>query len=474
MAIWKTRSFSIFNFQLFSSCAQCAPYTVEDMDKYYLIGEHLGHSCSPEIHRAFGRYDYELRELAPAELEPFLRARRFAGLNVTLPYKEAVISYLDRLDEEAAAIGAVNTVVNREGVLWGYNTDFGGMKAALESLCHGWAVNGRPCGAGPIPRLSLRDRSADRSRQSVSEPLREKSILILGTGGSSKTALAVCRALGAARISRVSRSGREGALTYEALRQGEMQADLIINCTPVGMWPDLDGLPLDLSDVPNCSAVFDCVYNPLRTRLVVEARALGLPAAGGLEMLVRQAALACELFTDVPVEDEQLDSIFDSLQHERENLVLIGMPGAGKTTVGRILTQKTGRQFVDIDEEIEIRAGMTISAIFEARGEAGFRDLEAAVIRDFAGLTGGVVATGGGSVLQPENLRRLKQNGRLILLDRPLEALLPSSARPLGDTAEKLTALYAERIPIYTAAAELRIDNSGTPEEAADAVLAAL
>ncbi len=444
------------------------------MKPYYLIGEHLSHSFSAEIHRAFGRYDYELKELAPAELENFLRARGFAGLNVTIPYKEAVIPFLDHLDPVAAAIGAVNTVVNRDGVLWGYNTDFGGMRASLEALCLERAANGRPCGAEPIPRLSLRDRSADRSRQSVPEPLREKTVLILGTGGTSKTALAVCRALGASLIRRVSRTGREGALTYEALRQGEMQAGLLINCTPVGMWPDLDGLPLDPSDVPNCTAVFDCVYNPLRTQLVLEAQARGVPAVGGLEMLVRQAALACELFTGAPVKDDQVFGIIDSLRRRQESIVLIGMPGAGKTTVGRILAQKTGKEFVDIDEEIVKRTGHTIPFIFQNYGEARFRGWESAFVRELSRFGGLVIATGGGSVLREENVRLLKRYGCLFFLDRPLEALLPSPERPLGDTAEKVAALYAARCPLYAKAADLSIPVAGTPEDVAEAVLAAL
>ena len=478
---------------------------------YYLIGEHLGHSFSAEIHRTFGRYDYELRELAPAELGPFLEARDFAGLNVTIPYKEAVIPYLDRLDGEAAAIGAVNTVVNRDGLLWGYNTDFGGMKASLERLCRPGAGPAPPRGSETVPRLSLRGQSADLSRQSV---LSGKTVLILGTGGTSKTAQAVCKALGAAQIYRVSRTGREGALTYPELLQGSVCPELLINCTPVGTWPDPDGLPLDLktlqfrhSERPKglallrseesaspvlspslrgqCAhwpwqsaspvpAVFDCVYNPLRTRLILEARSRGLPAMGGLCMLVKQAALACARFTGLPVEDEQVDSICDSLRRDRENLVLIGMPGAGKTTVARILAQKTGRVFVDSDEEITKRAGKSIPAIFAEDGEAAFRELEAAIIREAALRSGCVLATGGGTVLREENLRRLRQTGRLILLDRPPEALEPSPDRPLGDTPEKVAALYAERYQIYLRAADRRVPVNGTPEDAAEAVLAAL
>ena len=460
---------------------------------YYLIGEHLGHSFSAEIHRTFGRYDYELRELAPAELGPFLEARDFAGLNVTIPYKEAVIPYLDRLDGEAAVIGAVNTVVNRDGVLWGYNTDFGGMKASLERLCRPGAGPDSPCGSEACQAAHCAPVRTP-ARQSL---LFGKTVLILGTGGTSKTAQAVCKALGAAQIYRVSRTGREGALTYPQLLQGPVCPELLINCTPVGMWPDPDGLPVELKAVlppslrgqcahwprqsaspvppaPPVPAVFDCVYNPLRSRLVLEARARGLPAMGGLYMLVKQAALACERFTGVPVEDEQVDIICNSLRQDRENLVLIGMPGAGKTTVGRILAQKTGRVFVDSDEEITKRAGKSIPAIFAEDGEAAFRELEAAIIREAALRSGCVLATGGGTVLREENLRRLRQTGRLILLNRPPEALEPSPDRPLGDTPEKVAALYAERCAIYAAAAELCIANTGSPEAAADGILAAL
>lgn len=411
------------------------------MKRCYLIGEHLGHSCSPEIHRAFGRYDYELKELAPAELEPFLRGRDFDGLNVTMPYKEAVIPLLDRLDPAAAAIDAVNTVVNRGGVLWGYNTDFGGMAAAL-------------------------------ARAGVE--VRGKHAFVLGTGGTSKTAMAVCRALGAAEIFRVSRTGKEGALLYSELPERCRDAALLINCTPAGMWPNPERCPLDPAALPRLAGVFDCVYNPLRTRLVLLARSLGLPAAGGLEMLVRQAALACAMFTGEAVSEELTRRVLRSLLRQRENLVLIGMPGAGKTTVGRLLAQKAGMEFVDLDDEIVKTAGKPIPAIFSERGEAAFRELEAAAVRRLSAGGGRVLAAGGGTVLRAENVTRLKQNGRLILLDRPLSALEPSPERPLGDTAEKLAALYEARAPLYAAAADLRVPNRGSPEEAAALILTKL
>ena len=418
------------------------------MKRYYLIGQHLGHSCSPDIHRAFGRYEYELWELAPDALDAFLRAGDFAGLNVTMPYKQAVLPALDRLDPAAAAIGAVNTVVNRDGILWGYNTDYGGLRACLERLLPAQA-GGRPLLAG-------------------------KAVLILGTGGTSRTAAAVCKALGAERIQKLSRTGKDGALRYSDLPDCGADAALLINCSPAGMWPEPERCPLDPAALPALEAVFDCVYNPLRTRLVLAARALGIPAAGGLEMLVRQAALACALFTQRPVSEEELSAVHAALLRQRENLVLIGMPGAGKTTLGRLLARKTGMEWIDLDEALVRRCGTSIPELFARFGERGFRDRESALVRELARTGGRIIAAGGGTVLRAENCIALKQNGRLILLDRPPDALRPSPERPLGDTAEKLAALYQARSPIYAAAADLTIPNRGSPEEAADAILEAV
>ena len=230
------------------------------------------------------------------------------------------------------------------------------------------------------------------------------------------------------------------------------------------------GLPLETAGFPNLSAVFDCVYNPLRTRLVLEAQARGIPGLGGLYMLVKQAALACELFTGEPVADAQIDIIYHSLRREQENLVLIGMPGAGKTTVGRILAQKTGKEFWDIDEEIVKRTGHTIPFIFQNLGETRFRSWESAFVQEYYRYSGLVIATGGGTVLREENVRLLKHYGRLVFLDRPLDQLLPSLDRPLGDTAEKLARLYAERRPIYLAAADEVVPVNDTPEAVAERI----
>lgn len=434
------------------------------MGSYYLIGEHLSHSASAELHGSFGRYDYGLLELTPHELGQFLKKKQFSGLNVTIPYKQAVIPYLDRLDAQAAAIGAVNTIVNRDGVLWGYNTDFGGMLASLK---------GMGC-----------------------ESLAGKTVLILGTGGTSRTALAVCASLGAERVFRVSRSGKDGAIRYEEAPQRAADTAWIINCTPVGMYPHPEELPLALENRPFCHSerpkglvlrrseesvpfpkikgVFDCVYNPLRTRFMQEAQARGIPASGGLYMLVKQAALSCALFSGYPVEETVVGAIYGMLRQNRENLVLIGMPGAGKTTLGRMLAKRTGKPFLDLDEEIARRAGKSIPAIFAEAGEAAFRDMESAVIRELSAVGGRVIATGGGAILRKENLLNLRQNGRIFFLDRPLETLQPNADRPLGNTFEKLRTLYVERYSRYVTAADAVIPNGGDIDEALQSILEAL
>ena len=403
--------------------------------EYGLIGEKLPHSFSKEIHEKLAGYDYQLKELTPAQLPAFLEKRDFKGINVTIPYKQTVIPYLDELDDKAAAIGAVNTIVNREGKLYGYNTDYDGMVALIRH-------------AG----LSLEG----------------KTVLILGTGGTSKTAMAVAKDLGAASVQRVSRTAKEGAISYEEAQRLPVQ--ILINTTPSGMYPNLDGQPMDLSRFGWLEGVLDAVYNPLRTRLVLQARDNGARAQSGLYMLVAQAAAACELFVGESLPQGALSRVCRTIHGDKQNIVLTGMPGSGKSTVGRILAQEMGREFVDTDTEIIRLAKKPIADIFAQRGENGFRELEGQVIQQLSQRTGLVIATGGGAILRAENLRRLRQNGRIYFLDRPLEDIQPSDDRPLSRDREALEQRYAERYPRYVAAADTGIPVRGSADTVAQAI----
>ncbi|MBE6989374.1 MAG: shikimate dehydrogenase [Ruminococcaceae bacterium] len=406
--------------------------------KYACIAPKLGHSFSALIHAMIGDYDYILREVPEDELDAFMRARDFKGLNVTIPYKERVLSYLDEISDTAAAIGAINTVVNRDGRLYGYNTDFGGLSALIRR---------------------------------IGVDLRGKKVLVLGTGGTSKTARTVARSLGAAEIIVVSRSEKSGSVTYAEARRSHTDAAYIINATPCGMFPDLDGCPIDLSYFPALQGVADPVYNPLSSRLVLAARRRGIPAQGGLYMLVAQAVMAATLFTGKTYPVETTDRIYDTLLRSKRNIVLIGMPGSGKSTVGRLAAERLERPFVDLDEEIVRHTGRPITDIFARDGEVAFRDLESAAVREAAGRTGLVIATGGGCVLRPENVELLRLNGSLVFLDRPLEHLLPTADRPLSDSNDKLRSLYARRRPIYLSAADAVIPVTEDISAVADSVI---
>ena len=403
--------------------------------EYGLIGEKLGHSFSREIHQRLGGYDYRLQELTPAQLPAFLEKRDFRGVNVTIPYKQTVIPLLDEVDPKAAAIGAVNTIVNRRGRLYGCNTDYDGMAALARH-------------AG----LTLKN----------------KNVLILGTGGTSRTAMTVAADLGAAEIRRVSRTGRGGAITYE--QAADLPVQVLINTTPCGMYPGCDGQPMDLSRFGWLEGVLDAVYNPLRTRLVLQARDNGARGQGGLYMLVAQAAAACRLFLDRPLPDGALDSVYRAIHGQKQNIVLTGMPGSGKSTVGRVLARQLGRELVDTDTEVIRVAKKPIPEIFAQRGERGFRDLESQVIQEVSRRTGLVIATGGGAILREENVRRLRQNGRIYFLDRPAEDILPTDDRPLARDMEAVRQRYAERYPRYTSTADAAVPVRGSAEDVAAAI----
>ena len=405
---------------------------------YGCIGEHLPHSFSKEIHGQIGGYAYELKELTPEELPAFMAARSFRGINVTIPYKQAVIPYMDEISETARAIGAVNTVVNRNGRLYGFNTDLDGL-------------------ARLIRRIGL--------------DLSGKKVLIPGTGGTSRTAAFAAEKLGARKIHKISRTGRDGSLTYEEALQNHTDARIILNTTPCGMFPEPDAQPLPLEPFRSLEGVADVIYNPLRTRLVLDARGRGIPAEGGLYMLVAQAVRASELFLDTVYPEGLTDRIYETILRRKENIVLIGMPGSGKSAVGRILAEKAGKTLADTDQLITEKAGKAIPDIFRESGEPAFRDLESSVIRDLSKQGGLVISTGGGAVLRPENVAALRQNGRLFWLNRDPDALIPTEDRPLADTADKMKQLWLTREPVYRAAADEIIPVTGTPDQAAECIL---
>ena len=405
---------------------------------YGLIGERLPHSFSKEIHEKLGYYQYSLKELKREELRGFILNKNYKALNVTIPYKQDVIPLLDEISPDAQAIGAVNTVVNRGGVLCGYNTDFGGMKALIER-------------AGIV--------------------IKYKKVLILGTGGTSLTAAAVCERLGAKEILRVSRSSRGGAITYEQAYSEHCGADVIINTTPCGMFPGIFDCPVDIGRFGRLSGVIDVIYNPLNTRLVLEARGRGIPAEGGLYMLVAQAILAAQLFLDKEMDAVALtNKIYDEIYFEKRNIVLSGMPASGKSTVGKLVAERLGRELLDTDSLIVDREG-EIRRIFEDKGERYFRDLESEVIRDIAPLSGKVISLGGGAILRPENVTALRQNGEIFFIDRSPEFLIPTDDRPLADKREKLTRLYDKRIDTYMSTADYIIDGDCDPDDVADSVI---
>ena len=402
-----------------------------------LIGRKLGHSYSCQIHHAIADYSYDLWELEPEQLAPFLQKGDFAGVNVTIPYKQQVIPYLDDLSDTARAIGAVNTIVNRSGRLYGDNTDLAGMIALIR-------------------RLGLE--------------LHGKKVLILGTGGTSKTARAAAQQLGAAEVYRLSRSGREDAVTYEEARRLHGDAAVLINTTPCGMYPAVEDCPLDPADFPRLEGVVDAVYNPLRTNLVLAARERGIPAQGGLYMLAAQAVYAGALFRGCQAAQADIDLAYRTVLRQVENIVLIGMPSAGKTTVGQLLARRTGKKFTDTDTLAEQRIGMTIADYFHTSGEDAFRAREQETVAEVSAAGGQIIATGGGAILRRENLTALRRNGLLVFLDRPIEQLTATVDRPLASDREALRRRYEERYALYCAAADVYIKNDGSPEEAADQI----
>ncbi len=398
---------------------------------YGLLGRKLGHSWSAPIHKELGCDSYRLIELEPEELEGFLRQPNIGGLNVTIPYKKAVMEFCDVIDDTARAIGSVNTIVGRDGKLYGYNTDAAGFV---------WM--------------------AERAGISFAG----KKVVILGSGGASVTAQTMTRLGGARQVTVISRSGEDN---YENLSR-HADADIVVNTTPVGMYPHTGEAPVDLQSFPNCTGVLDVVYNPRRTALILQAEELSIPCSDGLPMLVRQAVAAEEHFFSRTIPDSENERILGKLRQEMTNIVLIGMPGSGKSSVGARLAELTGREAVDLDALIAAKAGMSIPEIFAGQGEAAFRALEREVTAEAGKLSGKILLTGGGVVKNQRNYAPLRQNGRIYHLLRDLD-LLPTEGRPLSQTT-KLTAMWEERRPMYERFRDTVIDNNGAMEDTAQTI----
>lgn len=388
-----------------------------------LLGKTLGHSYSPAIHRRLGDYAYDLFEKTEDELDGFLRSGAFDGLNVTIPYKKTVVPYCAALSPAAKALGSVNTIVRRpDGTLYGDNTDLAGFLYMVR--CSGVSVAG------------------------------EKA-LVLGSGGASVTVVEALRQLGAREVVVISRSGENN---YENLNR-HRDAALIVNTTPVGMYPNNGKSALSLEDFPALRGLLDVVYNPARTALILDAERRGIPCLSGLRMLVAQAKASAEQFTGTAIPDSRVEEIFRELSAETGNIVLVGMPGSGKSAVGRAVAEALGRPFFDADREIVRTAGMEIPAIFAGQGEAAFRDLEYRVLAELGKKSGCVIATGGGCVLREENYDSLHQNGTIFWLRRDL-GKLPREGRPLSQNAD-LAAMYEARKPRYERFADHAVDNDG-------------
>ncbi len=396
--------------------------------EYGLIGEHLSHSYSKQIHELLGDYCYEILNLAPGEVQEFLLKKQFKGINVTIPYKKTVIPFCDTVSPVAERIGSVNTITaDAKGKLHGDNTDYYGFLYMAEK-------------AG----ISFKN----------------KKVLVFGSGGTGRTVEAVADDSDAAEIIIVSRTGK---INYDNVYE-ENDADIIVNATPVGMYPETGDIPVDLKCFPNCSGVLDVTYNPLFSRLLLEAKRLEIPYANGLTMLAAQAKRSADLFFGKEiVPKKSIDEIVRMLTYRFTNIVLIGMPGSGKTTVGKLLAEKTKKIFVDTDAVIEEKEGLRIPKIFENSGEAYFRDIEADVISKIGKEKGQVIASGGGAVLRHDNYLNLKQNGFFVFIQRDLNCLA-SQGRPLSANKEAVEELYKDRLPLYLEYCDAEISSDRTPQ----------
>ena len=400
---------------------------------YGLLGKTLRHSYSKIIHERMADYTYDLYETPEEGLEALIRRPDMGGFNVTIPYKQTVIPFCDELTPAARAIGSVNTLYHdAAGRLIGDNTDY-----------FGFSYMARRAG------ISFAGRK----------------VVIFGSGGTSLTARRVAADEGAREVVIVSRSGENN---YDNLDR-HADAEILINTTPVGMYPKNEGTLIDIARFPQCCGVLDVIYNPLKTNLILAAEDAGIPATGGLPMLVAQAAPAVERFSGRTIREAVIEETLDTLTREVRNLVLVGMPGCGKSSIGRLAAERAGRAFYDTDDLVVEMAGCSIPEIFAAQGETAFRDLEAKAVAQAARERGGVIATGGGVLLREENRRALRQNSRIVYLDRALDAL-PTDGRPISQT-RKLEDIYRERLPLFTGVSDVTVVNDAAPEVVAARVL---
>lgn len=406
-------------------------------EEYYgLIGKTLSHSKSPNIHEIIGGYEYELYPMDEVELENFLGRRQFSGMNVTIPYKVEVMKYIDEISSLAKEIGSVNTIVNKKGKLFGYNTDYSG----FEYMC-----------------------------EKANITLKGKNVMILGSGGASKTVQALLRDEKAKSITVISRSGENN---YDNIYDFK-DTEIIVNTTPVGMYPNNLECIVEISQFEKCEAVIDTIYNPLKTKMILNAERMGKKTATGLDMLVSQAYYASKLFLGKEIPIEVVERTIKKVKSEMLNIVLVGMPGSGKTTIGRALAEKLNRKFIDIDEYIEEQEKMTISEIFRTKGENEFRNIESEVIQKFAKENGYIIATGGGTPVYQENSNAIVQNGYVIFLDRDLEKL-DRVGRPLSKDMNSLKVLYKNRYNIYIGISNKYVPVKENIEETLDFILRGL
>lgn len=406
--------------------------------KYGLIGEKLGHSFSKDIHERITDYTYDICPLSKEEFTDFMEKKDFTAINVTIPYKKDVIPYLDEMDESAKAIGAVNTIVNKNGKLIGHNTDFTGFLYMVK-------------------------------KHNVH--MQDKKVLVIGNGGASAAIQAVVKHEHAREMVIVDIVAGNGAISYEECFSNHLDADIIINTSPIGMYPKIGNAPIDISMFHKCKCVMDVIYNPILTRLCFEAQEMDIQRVIGLEMLIAQAKQSVEFFLEKEIDDAIIDEIYQDMLMERCNIVLIGMPSAGKTTIGKMLEERLGKQFVDVDDVIIEKAGMSIPEIFEASGEEGFRAIETEVAIDLAKKNNLIIATGGGTIKHKVNMDYLRQNGITIFIDRDVDKLISSDPnRPLSKSKEALRQMHEERHPLYVKYAAYIAMNNNDIEETVEEI----